>query len=42
MVDADFKDKVLEDRLIDYLKRKTQNILLDIVKLYKEQEKWAF
>ena len=29
LVDADFKDKVLEDRLIAYLKKNTKNILLD-------------
>ena len=29
LVDADFKDRVLEDRLIAYLKKNTKNILLD-------------
>ena len=29
LVDADFKDKVLEDRLIAYLKKNTKNILSD-------------
>ena len=29
LVDADFKDRVLEDRLIAYLKKNTKNILSD-------------